>query len=220
MGTPGREEIVRRLMFTIAVATIGAAGFGSATLGPVRAIELSHALSEMYALVAMPPPANDRMIVCYAFGCKRRMMLDFTDADKKRLSEILATGRASPEAERKALAQAVVWFDRRVGPITGTSRRVAYANGISSTAAYNFDCFDTTRNTASLFLVLQDWGLLRHHVVGDPRYRGNIFLGQTPHNTAVVTERASRRDWAVDLWPHAYAEPPDVMPVEQWLSSR
>jgi hypothetical protein len=150
----------------------------------------------MYALVAMPPPANDRMIVCYAFGCKRRLMLDFTAADKKRLAEILATGRASPEAQRKALAQAVVWFDRRVGPIIGTSRRIAYADGISSTPAYNFDCFDTTRNTASLFLVLQDWGLLRHHVVGDPRYRGNIFLGQTPHNTAVVTERASRRDWA------------------------
>ena len=130
---------------------------GSAGEGGQRAAssELSHALSEMYALVAMPPPANDRMIVCYAFGCKRRMILDFTDADKKRLSDTLATGRASPEAERKALAQAVVWFDRRVGPIIGTSRRIAYANGISSTAAYNFDCFDTTRNTASLFLVLQ-----------------------------------------------------------------
>jgi hypothetical protein len=188
--------------------------------GLAEARELSTGLARMYADLSITPPSAAQMTVCYAFSCGRRWRLDFTAADRKKLTDLLAAGRASAEAERKAVQQAVVWFDRRVGPITGTSRRIAYANGISSTAAYNFDCFDTTRNTASLFLVLQDWGLLRHHVVGDPRYRGNIFVGQTPHNTAVVTERASRRDWAVDLWPHAYAEPPDVMPVEQWLSSR
>ena len=68
------------------------------------------------------------MLVCYGFGCRRRLMLDFTDTDRKRLTEILASGRASPEAERKAVQQAVVWFDRRVGPIIGTSKRVARAD--------------------------------------------------------------------------------------------
>jgi hypothetical protein len=187
---------------------------------PARAIELSPALSDMYAMVSMPPPAANRTIVCYSFGCKQRVMLDLTAADRKRLTEILAAGRASPEAERKALAQAVVWFDHRMGPIIGTSKRVARANGINGTQANNFDCFDTTRNTSSLFLILQDWGLLRHHAVGDPRYRGNVLFGQLPHNTAVVVERTSRREWAVDMWTHAFAELPDVMPVEQWQSER
>jgi hypothetical protein len=39
------------------------------------------------------------MVVCFGFGCKQRMMLGFTSADRKR-----ATGRASPDAERKALS--------------------------------------------------------------------------------------------------------------------
>ena len=39
---------------------------------------------------------------------------------------------------------------------------------------HNFDCFDTTRNAASLLLVLREWGLLRHHTVADPRFRGNL----------------------------------------------
>jgi hypothetical protein len=183
-------------------------------------MELTPALTEMYAMVSMPPPADDRMIVCYSFGCKRRTMLELTDADRKRLTDILAAGQASPEAERRALAQAVVWFDRRVGPIAGTSRRIARASGFNGGEANNFDCFDTTRNISSLLLILQEWGLLRHHGVGDPRYRGNIFFGQLPHNTAVVVERASRHEWAVDMWTRAFAEPPDVMPVEQWLSER
>jgi len=187
---------------------------------PGHAIELSPALSDMYAMVSMPPPALNRMIVCYAFGCKQRVMLDLTAADRKRLAEILATGRASPEAERKALGQAIVWFDRRVGPMIGTSNRVARASGLNGTQANNFDCFDTTRNTSSLFLILRDWGLLRHHNIGDPRYRGNMLLGQFPHNTAIVVERANGREWAVDMWTHAFAEMPDVMPAEQWQSQR
>ena len=73
-------------------------------------------------------------------------------------------------------------------------------------AEHNFDCFDTTRNAASLLLILQEWGLIRHHTVGDPRYRGNFLFGQTPHNTAILIERASRRQWVVDMWPRAYAE--------------
>ena len=65
--------------------------------------------------------------------------------------------------------------------------------------------------------MLQSWGLLRHHVVGEPRFRGKFFLGQTPHNTAVLTERPGGAEWVVDMWTRAYAELPDVMTVEQWL---
>jgi hypothetical protein len=186
--------------------------------GPASAIALSYALSQMYSDLSVPPPTAQNMIVCYGFNCRQRMRLDFTDADRKRLTEILVSGRASPEAERKAVQQAVVWFDRRVGPIIGTSKRVARADIRSFDAAHNFDCFDTTRNAASLLLVMQEWGLFRHHTVGDPRYRGNVLVGQLPHNTAVLNERTSRREWVVDMWPRGYAEPPDVMTVERWLT--
>jgi hypothetical protein len=209
-----RRGIVQRRLL------LGLAAMAALGVMPAPAMELSAALTEMYAMVSMPPPARDRMIVCYSFGCKRRLLLDLAKIDRKRLTEILAAGRASPEAERIALAQAVVWFDRRVGPVTGTTGRIARASGLNGGETNNYDCFDTTRNTSSLFLILQDWGLLRHHVVSDPRYRGNIFFGQMPHNTAVVLERASHREWAIDMWTHAYAETPDVMPVEQWLSER
>ena len=46
--------------------------------------------------------------------------------------------------------------------------RVARADFRYFDAAHNYDCWDTTRNTTSLLLVLQDWKLLRHHVVADP----------------------------------------------------
>jgi hypothetical protein len=182
------------------------------------AVELTDGLAELYTSVSIFPPTAERMTVCYGFVCRRRMIFDFTPADRKSLTDIMAKGRASPEAERKAVQQAVLWFDRRVGPIIGTDKRIARADFRYFDDKHNFDCYDTTRNTASLLLVMQTWGLLRHHAVADPRFRGKWYLGQTPHNTAILTDRTTKRDWAVDMWTRAYAELPDVMPIEQWLT--
>lgn len=201
-------------LIRLAAAAVALLPLGAAT---AAAVEISPAIAQMYSDVSAPPPTANSMLVCYGFECRRRMMLDFTAADRNKVAEIMATGRASPEAERKAVQQAVLWFDRRVGPVIGTDKRVARADFRYFADSQNFDCFDTTRNTVGLLLVLQEWGLLRHHRVGDPRYRGNIFIGQGPHNTAVLIERASGRDWVVDMWTHGYAELPDVMPVEDWL---
>ena len=65
--------------------------------------------------------------------------------------------------------------------------------------------------------MLQQWGLLRFHAVGDPHYRGNALVLQTPHNTAVLVERATRVEWVVDMWTRGYAQPPDVMAVQKWV---
>src|SRR5215216_956081 len=182
------------------------------------AMQLSEALAQLYVSVSIHPPSAERMTVCYGFVCRRRHVFDFEPADRKKLTDLLSASRASAEAERKAVQQAVVWFDRRIGPIIGTNTRIAYADFRYFDDQHNFDCYDTTRNTTSLLLVLQEWGLLRHHVVADPRYRGNFLVLQTPHNTAVLTERATGRNWVVDMWTKGYGELPDVMPVEQWLT--
>ena len=158
------------------------------------------------------------MTVCYSFVCRRREMLDFTAGDRAALTGILAAGHASAAAERAAVQKAVIWFDRRMGPILGTDKRVAKADFRAFDDKHNFDCWDTTRNTLSLLLVLQEWGLLKFHVVGDPRYRGNALVLQTPHNTAVLVDRETKVEWVVDLWPRGYAQPPDVMTVEKWVT--
>lgn len=160
------------------------------------------------------------MTVCYGFVCRLRSQLDFSSADRHALTRLLAAGRHSAAAERTALRKAVVWFDRKIGPAIGTDKRVARADFRSGSDKTNFDCWDTTRNTTSLLLVLQQWGLLKHHVVGSPRYRGNVLLMQTPHNTAAVTDKTSGQAWVVDMWTRAYAELPEVMPAEQWAKQK
>lgn len=182
-----------------------------------EAVELSSGISQLYTSVSIYPPTAKSMTVCYGFVCRRREILDFTAGDKAALTRIMAAGHASAAAERKAVQKAVVWFDRRMGPILGTNKRVARADFRARDDQHNFDCWDTTRNTTSLLLVLQDWKLLKFHTVGNPHYRGNALVLQTPHNTAVLVDRATHVEWVVDMWPRGYAQLPDVMTVEQWV---
>src|SRR5262249_17241957 len=73
------------------------------------------------------PPTSNVVFVCHGFGCKYRAELDLTGNDRAKLAQLLAAGRPSAAAERKAVAAAGAWFDRRVGPLAGTVNHVARA---------------------------------------------------------------------------------------------
>jgi len=184
---------------------------------PAFAVQLSAPQEALYSTVSIFPPSAQRMTVCYGFVCRRREILDFSAGDRNALTQILGAGRASAAAERAAVQKAVIWFDRRMGPVIGTNRRVAKADIRALDASHNYDCWDTTRNTTSLLLVLQEWGLFKYHVVGDPHYRGYTVF-QLPHNTAVLVDRATKVEWVVDMWPRGYLQPPDVMTVQKWVT--
>jgi hypothetical protein len=187
-------------------------------VSPSGAIEMSSAVEALYTSVSIYPPSATSMTVCYGFVCRRRVILDFTAPDRAALTQIMNGGKASAAAERAAVQKAVMWFDRRMAPIIGTDKRVAKADFRYFDDKHNYDCWDTTRNTTSLLLVLREWNLLKHHTVGDPHYRGNTLVLQTPHNTAVLVDRATKVEWVVDLWPRGYLQPPDVMPVAKWVT--
>lgn len=204
---------------TVARCRIAAAALGWLWLAhPAAAMQqLTSAQDFLYSSVSIFPPSATSMTVCYSFVCRRREILNFTSGDRAALTQILAAGRSSAVAERAAVQKAVIWWDRRVGAIIGTDKRVANADVRAMDDKHNFDCWDTTRNMTSFLLVLQEWGLFKHHTVGDPHYRGNPLALQLPHNTAVLVDRDTKTEWVVDMWTRGYAEPPDVKPLAIWV---
>jgi hypothetical protein len=130
----------------------------------------------------------------------------------------MAPGAASAAAERRAVASAGAWFDKRIAPAAGTKNHKARA-GIEFTFADStgqFDCIDSSRNTTSLLRLLAALKLLRHHTVGEPVARGYLLDGRLPHATAVLTEKKGGKQWSVDSWVRAYGQPPQIMPLARW----
>src|SRR3954453_10546127 len=95
---------------------------------PATAYELSQPMAFLYNSVSINPPSANGMTICYGFVCRRRELLDFSHSDKKALTQILAAGKKSAEAERAAVQKAVIWWDRRVGPVIGTDKRIKNAD--------------------------------------------------------------------------------------------
>ena len=130
------------------------------------------AIERAYLDLSLKLPTTASVIVCHGFGCTRRTEIGLGSADRARLTTLLAAGRASAEAERRAVATAVAWFDRRVGPEAGTTRRIARAGVLTQTGPGQMDCIDTSRNTTSLLVILDQLRLMRYQQIEGPVARG------------------------------------------------
>lgn len=166
----------------------------------------------------LPPPTATRVVVCHGFACKYRTAVALGGADIARLRQILNRGRQSPQAEIDAIANAVSWFERRIGPITGMDRRTPRAGHDEAGLKSEADCIDLSVNTTTLLLLLSDLELLRHHEVVGPESRGYLFDMRYPHATAVVENRKNGSRWAIDSWPKRNGERPDTLLLERWMA--
>ena len=165
-------------------------------------------------------PAGTRIYVCHAFGCARKTPFDFSPAHMRRLKAILAKGRKSPAAERAAIAQAIAWSEKTMGPVVGSDKDVGGYDLHNSGVPGQMDCIDEATNTTSVLSVAARAGYLAHHQVASPVARGFFLDGRYPHATAVVRETGSGAAFAVDSWPEANGVPPVIMPLDAWFAER
>ena len=184
--------------------------------GPAVAGEVDPAVMAMLREWSLASPSPSRVVICHGFGCAFRTEIGLAGGDHAQMAAIMASGSASAQAERAAIGRTEAWFERRIAPITGTAKRVARAGPLVGGAGNpaQFDCIDTTNNTNSLLLVLDQLKLLRHHTIAAPASR--FLFTEGPHNTAVIKDRKTNELWTVDPWTHKGSEVPDIWPLAKW----
>jgi hypothetical protein len=126
---------------------------------------------------------------------------------------VFATPAEAPPEEREQIRSAIALLETVVGPMTGTSSDLG-GTWPGFGLPGQMDCIDESINTTTYLRMLQKYGLLRWHGVVDRATRWSLF--SWPHTTAVIEERSSRRQWAVDSWFLDNGEPPFVLPLETW----
>jgi len=183
--------------------------------GSAVADRVDPAVTAMLREYSLLPPSAFRVVICHGFGCAFRTEIGLGSTDHAQMAAIMASGAASPQAERAAIGRTEAWFERRIAPITGTAQRVARAGpliGLAGTRG-QFDCIDTTNNTNALLLVLDQIKLLRHHTIAAPASR--FLFTEGPHK-AVIRDRKSGELWTVGPWTHKGSEVPDIFPLAKW----
>lgn len=180
--------------------------------------DMASVVAATYSELSVSPPTVNSVNICHGFGCQYRAELALSGADRAALAGMLAAGRGSGAAERRAIGTAGAWFDRRFAAVAGTTGHVARAGRSYMFDKRQMDCVDSSRNTTSLLLLLEQLKLLRHHTVIEPEARGYLIDGRPPHVTAVLMEKTTGTKWAVDSWTRAYGQAPEIMPLERWMT--
>ena len=67
-------------------------------------------------------PKGNTVYVCHAYGCSKQTRLRFRDEDVAAISQLMEKTRIAdtPNEERRAVAYAIGWMERRVGDAIGT----------------------------------------------------------------------------------------------------
>jgi hypothetical protein len=173
-----------------------------------------------YATFAVAPPDRAAVEVCHAYGCQRRTRVVFTDPDLAEIKALMIRTRAAdtPAEERRAIAYAIGWIERRVGGQIGTSSDRPGMDFAGSGDPTQQDCVDEATNTTSYLVVLANAGLVHHHRVAAPFAKENYLRGVSgwTHWTAVIEETRTRKRFAVDSWIHANGENPAIVAAETW----
>ncbi len=199
---------VRRFAMVLVALLMAGGGTAVADVDP--------AVVAMLREWSLASPSPSRVVICHGFGCAYRTEIALAGGDHAQMAAIMASGAASAQAERAAIGRTEAWFERRIAPRTGTAKRIARAGPLVGGAnnPAQFDCIDTTNNTNSLLLVLDQLKLLRHHTIAAPASR--FLFTEGPHNTAVIRDRKTNELWTVDPWTHKGSEVPDIWPLAKW----
>ena len=203
-----------RRLITAAVLCLSASGCTHERTGSV---------DRHYADFHIREPHGNTVYVCHAYGCKKQTRFRFTDEDIATISKLMETTRKDDSAaeERRAIAYAIGWMERRTGDVIGTKADRPGMDFMASGDPTQQDCVDEASNTTSYLLVLASNQLLRHHTVGTPFAKENLLHGVAgwPHWTAVIRDTATGQKWAVDSWIYANGENPAIVETEKWYMS-
>jgi hypothetical protein len=175
------------LLLVLALATLGGCTYDEE--GPPDA---------HFEKFATQPPRLDTVTVCHAYGCKAQTRFTFTENDIVELRALMArVPRAdTPSEERRALAYAIAWMERRVAPTAGTASDRTSIDLRGSGDPSQLDCVDEATNTTSYLLVLDHHGLIKHHTVERPLAKDS--LTRWTHWAAVIKDKQSGVRFAID----------------------
>ncbi|MEO5343810.1 MAG: hypothetical protein H7842_10815 [Gammaproteobacteria bacterium SHHR-1] len=160
-------------------------------------------------------PRLERFSLCYNHSCTETAIVGLSAKQWAQVERLFRPKPKGPAAERKAIARAIGLLETLVAPLIGTQQDKALNFQGSLAQSNQLDCIDEARNSTTYLKLMQQLGLLRFHRVRDTATRG-WFINGMPHTTAVIRERRSGLDYAVDSWFHDNGVAAEVLPVDEW----
>lgn len=159
--------------------------------------------------------ADERVSICYGYGCLVQTDVRYTDGQLGDVRRLLFAAVDAAD-ERKMLAQAIGRLYGWAGEQSDirNDRGGNYADG---GIPGKMDCIDHSTSTTRLLGLLADRGYLRWHRVRTVESRNFAWLIES-HWSAVIEEKTDGEAarFVVDSWFVDNGQPAVILPLDEW----
>jgi len=165
-----------------------------------------------------PKPSVQKLRVCHGYGCRWMTNVRIEPSAQAEIAGIFKPSPKNAVEERARLGRAVALFEIKVGAAIGTSND-RYAATTFNNDPGQLDCIDETVNTTTYLRLLESLGLMRFHGIGVAAQRGSISgfaFNDFVTNTAVIVEKATGAQYAIDSYFYGNGREPKIMPLAAW----
>jgi hypothetical protein len=186
-------------------------------------------LALLFLLTCSVASAEERINVCYNYGCHQEALARFSEEQLQTIAAMLQS-TSSAEEERKALSDAIGELYHWAGQQTPVNADKG-GNWDDGGVEGEMDCIDHSTTTTRFLKMIEHRGMLKYHKVNDVMRRSRFFVFD--HFSAVIeelalsspalsvddgmVERAKPRRYVVDSWFVDNGEPAVIMPLENWM---
>lgn len=177
-------------------------------------------LSGLLLLCALTAAADEKVSICYNYGCIAQAEIVYSDRQLNELGSLLASTHDAAQ-ERAALGEAVgimLGWAGEQSPIKADRGGNHADDGVNG----RMDCIDHSLTTSRLLLLIERRGWLHYHRVLESvlRRRFLIFEHYSAQIEEVMPAKAGDRPerYVVDSWFFDNGQPAVVMPLARWLA--
>ena len=177
-------------------------------------------LAGFLMLFALAASAEERLTICYNYGCQSQAEVVYSDGQLRELRALLLEAKDA-EQERAALGVAV---GRLLGWAGQQSPIAADKGGnFADLGVYGkMDCIDHSMTTTRLLKMMEALGMLRYHRVLERVLRRPFLV--LDHYSAQIEELSADEGegkdsrYVVDSWFFDNGQPAIVWPLARWMT--
>ena len=170
------------------------------------------------ALAIESAGADEKVKVCFNYGCLAQAEVVFSNAQLSDLAQLMRAARTAEE-ERQAIGEAI---GRLLGWAGQQSPIAADRGGnyLDDAIYGRMDCIDHATTTTRLLSMMERHGMLRFHRLDEPVLRRRFLLFE--HYSALIKEvsgdgaEVDAWRYVVDSWFFDNGQPAAVMPLASW----
>lgn len=181
---------------------------------------LRRALGCFLLLCSLTAWAEERVSVCFNYGCYAQAEVVYSDKQLRRIGQIMLAAH-NAEEERDAISVTIgrlLGWAGKQSPISADKGGNFADDGVSG----KMDCIDHATTTARLLLMMEEHNWLRYHHTLEPIIRRRFIFFE--HHSAQIeesspaTEGEEAKRFVVDSWFFDNGQPAAVMPLASWLA--